>query len=312
MRDGGGRPPDRCVSREEICKKSLGFLETIVIMILAMVAMGAEFSGKTPASAMLKHSMRGACVLISFALVFHWCARCAEGAMWQGPTPTYLACAGLVYSLFLLGAGLVRSDRMNQISDGLLCLAVIVGGWLIAAAASSGNSMCPLCLAFWVAQGLLLLDLLWNRRRMTKFATAAVAGVAVVLLVVASSQPLRAELASALPNPSPGHVGPHRGDAFPEIPGAPKTGVVVLATECAPCMLAGLERGVRRLAATKTPLTVLVGEGNAAVATLLKHYRVVRVPDTLFEKVGTPKMGPPIFVELKDGRVAKVGPPASF
>lgn len=97
-------------------------------------------------------------LLVAGAIAIGWCSGCQYAAHWPEQVTRGLAWAGVVASaLGIVGAW----DRLRAMywPDGVLCLTLLAGFWILAGAGSAGVQMCGFCALYWTTQLPLWLEL---------------------------------------------------------------------------------------------------------------------------------------------------------
>lgn len=243
-------------------------------------------------------------------IAFGWCSSCQYAAHWPEHLTRGLAWAGVAVSTLgiVCGCGRLRSSHWP---DGLLCLTLLAGFWLLAAAGSAGVQMCAFCALFWLAQLPLWFELACSDRPLRMAARVIpILGASIVLLAAASPD-ARWHLPRMVPPAEPAQLGPKLGTKFPPDILPASNGIVVVVTECAPCAQLGLQRRVEALSKNHS-VTVLTGAHNSFAADLFPSRTLVRVPESFFAAMNVRGDGPPLIFEVWDGRIQRVGQPATF
>lgn len=248
----------------------------------------------------------------AFGIALGFCSSCAYEARFPSPWPQVLGWIGGLIGLAMLAGALSNRTSGQNLADSILCMTILGGGWLFAAAIGVAVPLCTWCWVFWSCIAALFAELALSQRLLSRMGLAGLAAGALVVVLAGFSPSFRWELATVLPKSVPGQIGPRIGQQLPPLAGLPSTGFVVLASNCAPCMIKGLQDRVRELEATSESVVVMANNQNKFVAALFPDTPIIRVDSGYFQKLHMRTDGPPIIVYLVNDKVKKTGPVAAF
>lgn len=237
------------------------------------------------------------------AIVLGSCAVCTQEAQLWSPA-SGLGFAGLGYAMSS-AASAYRGRNIplwQDLSDAMTLLGGCAGMLILSVASLAGASPCFLCVGFWAAQCLLLLELLGSRRVISRWwpVLPLVGACTITVLLVPTA---RAELQALVPV-ARHRTGPQIGQEVPSALVPLRNGIFAFATDCAPCMRSAFADRLAKLRGAGLRVEVLGYPGLAEVNRT--------VPETAYRQLRIRLAGAPTFLQLRDGKVSAVGTAADF